>query len=52
MASILKARGYHKIVDVQKGWRAIETADVPKTDYTCPTTITQEVIDAAVASVV
>jgi glyoxylase-like metal-dependent hydrolase (beta-lactamase superfamily II)/rhodanese-related sulfurtransferase len=52
MASILKGRGFHQVVDVQNGWHAIEKSAVPKSDYTCPTTITQEVIDQAVAAVV
>ena len=51
-ASILKSRGYHNLVDIQEGWRAIEESAVPKTDYICPTTIEQEVIDEAVAAVV
>ena len=51
MASILKARGIQNIIDVYEGWRAIEEATVPKTEYVCPTTIDQEVIDAAIAEV-
>lgn len=51
-ASILQARGYRNLVDIQKGWRAIEESGVPKTDHICPTTMSQEVIDAAVAAVV
>lgn len=51
-ASILRARGYQKLVDVQKGWRAIEESNVPKTEHVCPTTIPQEVIDEAVSAVV
>lgn len=51
-ASILKARGFENITDIKGGWRAIEEADIPKTDYVCPTTIDQEVIDAANAAVV
>lgn len=52
MASILKSRGLHNLVDIQKGWGAIEKTSVPKTEYTCPTTIPQEVVDAAVAEVI
>ena len=48
-ASILKARGFHKLVDIEKGWRAIEASTIPKTDYVCPTILDQEVIDEAVA---
>jgi glyoxylase-like metal-dependent hydrolase (beta-lactamase superfamily II)/rhodanese-related sulfurtransferase len=51
-ASILRARGFRNLVDVQKGWRAIETSSLPTTDYACPSTLTQETIDAAVAAVV
>lgn len=51
-ASILQARGFQNLVDVENGWEAIEKSDVPKTDYVCPTTMTQEVIDKAVAAVV
>jgi hydroxyacylglutathione hydrolase len=50
--SILKARGYHNLVDILEGWRAIEDSAVPKTEHVCPTTIPQEVIDQAVAAVV
>ncbi|MEL6657528.1 MAG: rhodanese-like domain-containing protein, partial [Bacteroidota bacterium] len=51
-ASILRARGFKNLVDIQKGWRAIEASNIPKTDYACPSTITQEKIDAAVADVI
>lgn len=51
-ASILQARGFRNLVDIQNGWRAIEESKVPKTDHICPTTMSQEVIDAAVAAVV
>lgn len=50
-ASILQARGYRNLVDIKKGWRAIEESNVPKTEHICPTTLTQEVIDEAVATV-
>ncbi|HHM20937.1 MAG TPA: MBL fold metallo-hydrolase [Bacteroidetes bacterium] len=49
--SILRARGFQKIADIRGGWRAIEQSDVPKTEHTCPTTISQEVIDEAVSAV-
>ena len=52
MASILRSRGFGHIVDIVKGWRAIEESGTPKTDYVCPTTIPQEVIDEAVNAVV
>lgn len=51
-ASILKARGFDKVVDVQGGWKALEQTSLPKTDYVCPTDLPQELIDAAVESVV
>lgn len=34
-ASILKARGYEKLVDVASGFKAISETDIPKTDYAC-----------------
>lgn len=50
-ASILKARGFDKVVDVSGGWKALEATDLPKTDYVCPTTLPQEMIDEAVEAV-
>ncbi|MBR9922503.1 MAG: MBL fold metallo-hydrolase [Bacteroidetes bacterium] len=50
-ASILRSRGFQNLIDVKEGWHAIEKSDVPKTNYTCPSSMTQEVIDEAVASV-
>ncbi len=38
-SSILKARGWEKIVNVNGGWKAIEQTGIPKTDYVCPTTL-------------
>lgn len=39
-ASILKARGFNKIIDIKGGFKAIkETSNVPVTDYVCPTTL-------------
>ena len=52
MASILRARGFQNLVDIQKGWRAIEACEIPKTGHVCPTTVSQETIDEAVAAVV
>ncbi len=51
-ASILRARGFQNLVNIEKGWRAIEESEVPKTEYVCPTTIDQDVIDEAVEAVV
>lgn len=38
-ASILKARGYHNVIDVAGGFNAIKNTDVPVTDEVCPTTL-------------
>lgn len=51
-ASILRSRGFENVIDIKGGWRDIEESDTPKTEYTCPTTIPQEVIDEAVNAVV
>jgi len=50
-ASILKSRGYHNIVDIVGGWRAIEETDAPLSEYACPTTISQDTIDEAIEAV-
>ena len=39
MASILKARGYHNMINVEKGIAGIRTTDVPLTAYVCPSTL-------------
>lgn len=51
-ASILKARGFDNLVDITGGWNTIEKTEVNKTDFVCPTTISQDMVDAAVASVI
>jgi len=52
-SSILKSRGIHNIVDVQEGFSGIEKdGNVELTNYTCPSTIDQEVIDNAVKEVI
>ncbi|MEZ4825081.1 MAG: MBL fold metallo-hydrolase [Bacteroidia bacterium] len=51
-ASILKARGFSKIVDVTGGWDALLKTTIPTTDYVCPTELPQEVIDRQVEEVV
>ncbi|MFL1011375.1 MBL fold metallo-hydrolase [Flavisericum labens] len=38
-ASILKARGFDKLVDIAGGFGAIKNSDLPTTDYVCPTTL-------------
>lgn len=50
-ASILKARGFDNVVDVQGGWKALQETDLPKTDYVCPTDLPPEIIDAVLESV-
>ncbi len=38
-ASILKARGYDNVVDVQGGFKAIAETTVPKSEFVCPSTL-------------
>lgn len=38
-ASILKARGFDKLIDVEKGFNGIVKANVPTTTYVCPSTL-------------
>jgi len=38
-ASILKARGFHNVVDIAGGYGAIKKTSIKKTDYVCPTTL-------------
>jgi glyoxylase-like metal-dependent hydrolase (beta-lactamase superfamily II) len=51
-ASILRARGFQQLVNVQGGWGAVKETGLPKSEFLCPTTMSQEVIDAAVAAAV
>jgi len=51
-ASILKARGFQNLVDITGGWRAIEAAGASVTEFACPTSISQEVLDAAVEELI
>jgi len=51
-ASILKSRGFHQVIDIQKGWNEIEASNTPITAHVCPTSMSQEMIDRAVAEVV
>jgi rhodanese-related sulfurtransferase len=38
--SILRARGYSKLVNIRGGFKAIkECGELPVTDYVCPTTL-------------
>lgn len=47
--SILKARGFHNLIDIKDGWKGLEAVGAPSTEYMCPTKMSQEVLDAAVA---
>jgi len=38
-ASILKARGYTKVIDVAGGFGAIKKTDLATTDFVCPTSL-------------
>lgn len=38
-ASILKARGFDKLIDVSGGFSAIEKTDLPTTEFVCPSTL-------------
>jgi len=38
-ASLLKARGYHNLVEVRGGFNAIKKTDVKVTDHVCPSTL-------------
>ncbi len=52
-SSILKSRGFHKLIDIKGGWNEIEQSEkVAKSNYVCPTTMSQEDIDAAIEAVV
>lgn len=39
-SSILKSRGFDKVIDVAGGFKAIQETDLPITDFVCPTTLT------------
>ncbi|WP_310555052.1 MBL fold metallo-hydrolase [Flavobacterium sp.] len=38
-ASILKARGYHNVINVEGGFNAIKNTGIKTTNYVCPTTL-------------
>jgi hydroxyacylglutathione hydrolase len=38
-SSILKARGFHNVIDVAGGYGAIKNTGIKKTDFVCPTTL-------------
>ncbi|MDP4998526.1 MAG: MBL fold metallo-hydrolase [Saprospiraceae bacterium] len=50
-ASILQARGFAHVVDIKGGWNAIEKTGIALTDYRCPSTISQDEMDAALEKV-
>ena len=39
MSSILKARGYHNMINVEKGMTGIRTTGLPLTAFVCPSTL-------------
>ena len=39
--SILKSKGYHNVVNVEGGIRAMEEAHIAMSDYVCPSTMTE-----------
>lgn len=38
-ASILKARGFHNIIDVKKGYAGLKNTQIAKTNFVCPSTL-------------
>jgi rhodanese-related sulfurtransferase len=38
-SSILKARGFDNVVNIQKGFKGMKETDLPFTNYVCPTTL-------------
>ncbi|MFK7921828.1 MAG: rhodanese-like domain-containing protein [Bacteroidia bacterium] len=52
MASILKARGIHNLTDIDGGFLAMEKAGLSMSNYVCPTKVSQEVLDNAIAEVI
>ena len=38
-ASILKARGFHNLIDVRGGFKAIKETKIPLTEFVCPSTL-------------
>ena len=37
--SVLKARGYHEMIDISGGFKAISNTNIPKSDFVCPSTL-------------
>ncbi|MEL6592160.1 MAG: MBL fold metallo-hydrolase [Bacteroidota bacterium] len=52
MASILKARGIHNLTDIAGGFLAMEKTELPLSNYVCPTEMSQDVLDQAIAEVI
>lgn len=38
-ASILKARGFHKVINIEGGFAAIKKTSIPLTEFVCPSTL-------------
>jgi rhodanese-related sulfurtransferase len=38
-ASILKARGFHNLIDVKGGYAALKETNIKRTNYVCPSTL-------------
>ena len=38
-SSILKSRGYHNMIDVQGGFKAIKESKIPTSEFVCPTSL-------------
>lgn len=38
-ASILKARGFHAVVNIEGGYKAMQATNIPTTEFVCPTSI-------------
>lgn len=47
-ASILSARGFKKLIDVDGGFNAIKETDVPKTAFRCPSTLKNKLDDTPI----
>jgi len=37
--ALLKARGYHNVIDISGGFKSIAETNIPKTNYVCPSTL-------------
>ncbi|MEM6344158.1 MAG: MBL fold metallo-hydrolase [Bacteroidota bacterium] len=52
MASILKARGINNLTDISGGFLAMEKEGMPMSNYVCPTELSQELLENAIAEVI